>query len=571
MASIMTRMGPGARRAFGANGVSYNEPLMTRDLRRLADTRFDVLVIGAGIYGAATAWDAAQRGLSVGIVDRQDFGAGTSFNNLKTVHGGLRSLQALDLGLMRRFIRERRAIARIVPHLVRRMPFVVATTRHPKRSRLVMRMALAINDAIARDRNEGLTDPALHIPPGEMVTRDEVLHLNPVVAPDGVTGGAVWHDYQMTNADRVTLSFVLSAVEAGAVAANYTRVTDLVVEQGRVTGAAAEDRLTGGTFRVSARVVVNAAGAWARDVVEGLPGAAAAAPAPGLSRAMNLVVKPVVRTHACGGLAHGRYLFLVPWRDVSILGTSHDAHAGSADALAVTRWDLEALLQESRDAFPQANLRLSDVRLVHKGLLPMVAGRGADVTLLKESQVVDHAPHGAPGLVSIHGVRYTTARHTAEQAVDLVFRVLGHTAPPRCRTADTPLAGAVGHLEHALDEALALDLPNLPPPVLTHLVGTYGTAWNRVRQIAGDIPVLAERLGRSCHVLGAEILHAVQEEMAVRLSDAILRRTEAGSAGHPGADAIARAATIMGHVLGWDEWRKHNEIAELEAFYKLPT
>jgi glycerol-3-phosphate dehydrogenase len=544
---------------------------MTRDLRRLADTRFDVLVIGAGVYGAATAWDAAQRGLSVAIVDRQDFGAGTSFNNLKTVHGGLRSLQALDLTQMRRFIRERRAIARIVPHLVRRMPFVVATTRHPKRSRLVMRIALAVNDAIARDRNVGLTDPALHLPPGEIVTRDEVLHLNPVVAPDGITGGAVWYDYQMTNADRVTLSFVLSAVEAGAVAANYTRVTRIVVDQGRVTGVDAEDQLTGEAFRVSARAVVNAAGAWARDVVDGLPGAGASAPAPGLSRAMNLVVKPVVRTCACGGLTGGRYLFLVPWRDVSILGTSHDAHVGAADDLTVTRWDFEALLKESRDAFPQANLRAADVRLVHKGLLPMVSGRGAEVQLLRESQVVDHARHGASGLLSIHGVRYTTARLTAEEAVDLVFRTLGHASPPRCRTAETPLAGAIDHLERAVDAAHALDLPGVADPVRTHLVGTYGSAWNRVVQIAREIPVLGEPLGRSCHVLGAEILHAVRDEMAVKLGDAMLRRTEAGSAGHPGADAIARAAAIMGHLLGWDEWRKHNEMAELEAFYTLPT
>jgi glycerol-3-phosphate dehydrogenase len=555
-----------------ANAVSYNEPLMTRDLRRLADTRFDVLVIGAGVYGAATAWDAAQRGLSVAIVDRQDFGGGTSFNSLKTLHGGLRSLQALDLPQMRRFIRERRALARIVPHLVRRLPFVVATTRHPKRSRLLARMALAINDLVASDRNDGLTDAALHLPPGEIVSREEVLHLNPVIPQDGVTGGAVWHDYQMTNADRVTLSFVVSAVAAGAVAANYVRVAEIVLQNGRVTGVRAEDQLAGETFEISARVVVNAAGAWATDVVAGLPGAGTSAPAPGLSRAMNLVVKPVVRTHACGGLAAGRHLFLVPWRHASILGTSHDAHAGPADALAVTRWDLEALLKESREAFPQANLRLADVRLVHKGLLPMVSGRGTHVRLLRESQVVDHARHGAPGLISVHGVRYTTARQTAEDAVDVVFRDLGHSAPPRCRTAETPLAGGDIHsLDRALDEALARDLPGLGAPARTHLVSTYGSGWERVVKIAAEIPVLAQPLGRSCHVLGAEILHAVREEMAVKLSDAVLRRTEAGSAGHPGTDAIGRAAAIMGHVLGWDEWRRHNEIGELEAFYRLPT
>jgi glycerol-3-phosphate dehydrogenase len=170
---------------------------MQRDLRRLADTRFDVVVVGAGFYGVAAAWDAAQRGLSVAVVDRGDFGAATSFNNFKTLHGGLRSLQSANLEQMRLFIRERRALARIVPHLVRPLPFVVPTTRHPKRSKLAMRVALAISDAVARDRNAGLADPGLHLPPSRVVSRDEALRLNPVVSADGVTGGALWYDYQM--------------------------------------------------------------------------------------------------------------------------------------------------------------------------------------------------------------------------------------------------------------------------------------------------------------------------------------------------------------------------------------
>ena len=196
---------------------------MTRDLRQLADTRFDVIVVGAGFYGVTTAWDATQRGLSVAIIDKDDFGAATSFNDLKTLHGGLRSLQSFDFKQMRLFIRERRAIARIVPHLVRPLPFVVPTTRSPKRSRLVTRIALAINDAVARDRNAGLTNPSTHLPDSRVISREETLQLNPLISSDGVTGGALWHDYQMVSSDRVTLSFLLSAVASGAVAANYVR------------------------------------------------------------------------------------------------------------------------------------------------------------------------------------------------------------------------------------------------------------------------------------------------------------------------------------------------------------
>jgi glycerol-3-phosphate dehydrogenase len=544
---------------------------MLRDLRRLADTKFDVIVIGAGFYGVTTAWDAAQRGLSVAIIDKDDFGAATSFNNLKTLHGGLRSLSALNFKQMRLFIRERRALARILPHLVRPMPFVVTTTRTPLRSKIAWRMLLAANDAVASDRNEGLSDPGIHLPEGRIVSRDEALRLNPIVAPDGVTGGAVWYDYQMQSTDRVTLSFLLSAVEAGATAANYVQATRFLQQDGRVTGVRAEDRLTKEAFDILGTVVVNCAGPWAASLIAGLPPAAQGAPPPQLSRAMNLVTRKVVNDHACGGTVNGRFLFMVPWRDVSMLGTSHDAHDGAPDQLKVSRWDLEAFLKDAREAFPLAGLAAGDVRLIHRGLLPMLSGEGHRVRLMKESEVVDHSAHGLPGLVSVFGVRYTTARHTAQQAVDAVFQVMGHTTPPPCRTAETPLqGGSIHQMDNFLKAVMLRDIDGISTSTIRRIASTYGTGYDLVLQTARDIPELARPLGRNCEVIGAEILYAARREMALKLADALIRRTEAGAAGHPGADAVERAATIMAAEHHWDEWRTRNEIAEVDAFYRLP-
>lgn len=545
---------------------------MQRDLRRLADSKFDVIVVGAGCYGVTTAWDAAQRGLSVAIIDKDDFGAATSFNNLKTLHGGLRSLQSFNFTQMRLFIRERRALARILPHLVRPLPFVVPTTRHPRRSALAMRIAFAISDAVARDRNEGLPDPGTHLPDSTIVSREEALRLNPVVAPEGVTGGAIWYDYQMVSTDRVTLSFLLSAVEAGACAANYVQATRFLQHGQRVTGVKVEDRLTGESFAIRGSVVVNAAGPWAASLLGGLPPSAQGAPPPRLSRAMNIITRKVVNDHACGGTVNGRYLFLVPWRDVSMLGTSHDAHEGGPDALKVSRWDLEAFLKDAREAFPHANLTAADVRLIHRGLLPMISGEGSRVRLVKESQVVDHSRHGLPGLVSMFGVRYTTARHTAQQAVDAVFRVLGHQTPPACRTAETPLqGGSINRMDSFLKAVTQRDVDGIPAETLKRIATTYGTGYDRVLQMARDVPALARPLGRSCDVIGAEVLYAARKEMALKLSDALVRRTEAGAAGHPGADAVERAAAIMARAHDWDEWRTRNEVGEVEAFFRLPS
>jgi glycerol-3-phosphate dehydrogenase len=544
---------------------------MQRDLRRLADTKFDVIVIGAGFYGVTTAWDAAQRGLSVAIIDKDDYGAATSFNNLKTLHGGLRSLQAANFRQMRLFIRERRALARIVPHLVRPLPFVVPTTRHPKRSRMAMRIALAVSDAVASDRNDGLADPGTHLPPSRILSREEALRLNPVIGPEGVTGGALWYDYQMLSSDRVTLSFLLSAIEAGASAANYVEVTRFLKQNDRVIGVRVEDRLSHESFAIRGAVVVNAAGPWAASLLDELPSPAKGAPPPLLSRAMNLVTRRVVNEHACGGLVNGRYLFMIPWRDVSLLGTSHDAHAGTADQLKVSRWDLEAFLKDGREAFPMANLTAADVRLVHRGLLPTISGDGTHVRLLRESRVVDHSQHGVPGLVSVFGVRYTTARQTAQEAVDAVFRVLGHQTPPACRTAETPLqGGSINRMDTFLRAVAQRDVNGVAPETLKRIATTYGTGYDHVLQTMRDVPQLGLPLGRECGVLGAEILYAARHEMAVRLTDALIRRTEAGAAGHPGSDAVEHAAAIMARALDWDERRMRNEIAEVDAFYRLP-
>lgn len=543
---------------------------MVRDLRRLADTEFDVVIVGAGIYGAIAAWDAVLRGLSVALIDKDDFGSGTSFNNLKTLHGGLRSLQALNFRQMRLFIRERRTFARIAPHLVRPLPFLVPTYRDPRRSALLMRLALAVNDLVSRDRHRGSDDPSLHLPSGHLVGREECLQLNPVVDPTGVTGGAVWYDYQLQNSDRLTFSFIRSAADGGAAVANYLRAVSFIRDGDRIAGVRAEDRLTSEQFDIRATVVLNATGPWAPALLHTLD-RKVSVPAARLSRAMNVVTRSIVGTHACGGLTGGRFLFMVPWRDVTVVGTGHDAHEGTADALSITRWDLEAFLADVRAAFPHAPLSASDVRLVHRGFLPMLSGKDTAVKLLRESAVVDHRRDKTPGLVTVFGVRYTTARHTAAQAIDAVFRARGEGSFPPSRTADTAVVGGtISNKENFMRAVLVRDVPGVSPDTLRHLASTYGTDYDSVLQVARDRSVFAEPLGRSCSVTGAEILYAARNECAMKLSDALIRRTEAGSAGHPGSDAVEHAAKIMARQLGWDEWKVRNEVAEVEAFYRLP-
>jgi glycerol-3-phosphate dehydrogenase len=540
---------------------------MQRDLTRLVDETYDLLVVGAGIYGVTIAWDAAQRGLSVALVDRDDFGAATSFNSHKTVHGGLRSVQQGNLSEMREFVRERRALSRIAPHLVHPLPFLVPTTRDPLRSRAAFRLALTLHNLVSCDRNDQ-PDPSKHLPAGRLLSRQECLRRYPELESAQITGGALWHDCQMYSTDRVIFAFVHSALRAGAAVANYVRVDEVCLRDGRVRHVAATDARGPTPIEIRARLVVNAAGPWAGGLVGRLPGHPLRLAAARLSKAMNLVTSRPAPPLALGGIARGRYLFQVPWRGRAVFGTSHEPFDGDADSLHVSSGDVEAFLRDVDEAFPGSRPERGDITLVHRGLLPMVSARGDHVKLLKQSQIRDHRADGVEGLISVLGVRYTTARHTAERAVDLACARLGRPGIP-CATSVTPLAGgAIDNFDAYLAQASA-GTTSLSRHDLDRLVRSYGSEHGQIVEAIERAPEDGHRLGPQCAVTRAEIRRAARQEMACTLADAVLRRTEAGSAGHPGAEALETAADVMAAEQGWDRARRRSELDAVEAVYRV--
>jgi glycerol-3-phosphate dehydrogenase len=544
-----------------------------RDLDRLRQP-FDVVVIGAGIYGAAIAWDATLRGLSVALVDRGDIGGGTSFNNAKTLHGGVRSLQGLRIGELREYIRERRALMRIAPHLVRPLTFLSPALGTITRNRLAYAAYFTAYDVLARDANEGL-DPDLRLGRTEILGREAYLARDPLSDPARVTGGVAWQDGQMIHGERVTLGFVKAAAARGAVVATYLQADTAIVDGGRVRGVRVEETLptpappsAPHVLDIEARVVVNATGPQADRLATRLLGRSLPRLVPALSLGLNVVVRPLGLEAAVGGMARGRLLFAAPWRGVTVAGTGHEPYAGDFDAPVVPRADLDMFLRDFNHAFPRAGLTRDDVRLVHRGLLPTLGVTGGEVRLLKTSVVRDHAEDGAPGLVSVVGTRYTTARQTAQDAVDRVFAVLGQASPP-CATATTPLAGGdVGPLAAFLAGARRAHEP-IDRDAAERLGRLYGTEHVAVGQLIAEGP-LREPLSPECPTLGAEIVYAMREEMAVTLADAILRRTEAGVTGHPGRTALERAAALMAFELGWPPAHIDTEIDAVERVYALP-
>ncbi len=534
---------------------------MKRNLARLSHDRFDLLVVGGGAHGLAAAYDAAQRGLSVALVERDDFGSAASFNHLKTIHGGLRYIQTADLKRMRESIVERRTLARIAPHLLTPLPFLMPTYRKVTRSRLAMRVAFTIDAVVGRDRNAGVT-PRLHLPTGRLLSREECLQAFPDVRARGLTGAALWFDYQVRNTDRLTLAFALAADAHGACLANYVEATGAVREGSRVAGVHVRDRLTGEEFDVRARVTLNAAGAGA-GLVMGFLGHRAPFP---LLKAMNLVTRrPMSGPALASSTDDGRMLFVVPWEGRAVAGTSHSQELAAPGDSEVSIEELLRFVGEVNQAFPALRLTPQDVSLVHRGIVPAARGRKG-LGLEGHYRIRDHGNDGAEGAVSLVAVKYTTARGVAAAAVDLVARKLAVKAP--CRTGALPLPGGDQPDLEALFAQARHDAAGIvEPEVAQQLALTYGTGYRAVLAHSRDAASAAARLAPDIPVVAAQVVHAVRDEMGLTLLDVVTRRTPLGAGGHPGPAAAQACARVMATELGWDESRVEQELAALERFY----
>ena len=538
---------------------------MTRDLDALAGTSYDLLVVGGGIHGLFAAYDAAARGMAVAVVDRADFGSGLSFNHQRTLHGGLRALQRLDVRACRQQIAERRTWARIAPHLLRPLPFLIGTYRTPKRSRVLFRAGLRLYDGMARRRNHDVP-PELHLPACRLESRAATRKLFPAINEVGLTGGAVWYDYRTLHPDRLTWCVALAAARYGATLANYVDVVAPVEANGTIIGAYARDALTGQALELRARRTLLVAGSGLAPLHERYH----CTGAPPLLQAMNVLIdRPAHDIALVAPSANGRMLTAVPWREMTLVGTAQSSSPVSPATPPPGPAEVEAFLHDANQAFPRLAATMAHVRLVHHGLVPAQL-RGSSADLLAAPHIIDHARQRVPGVFSLVGVKYTTARLAAERAVDAVVGSLDARRPhgstdsrflPHGEVADTE--GRIVECERA--GGLALDAD-----VVRHLAGWYGTEAVEVLTFAQASGHGGRRLTAASPVLAAEVAYAADRSLAVRLSDVVLRRTPLGSAGHPGAEALTAAADMLSAACGWDRARRDEELADVRRAWPAP-
>ncbi len=537
---------------------------MIRNISVLSDVKYDVVIVGSGIHGAVLALEAARAGHSVALFEKEDFGHCTSANSLKIIHGGIRYLQHADFKRMRESIVSRRSMMQFAPHLVKPLACLMPTYGHGFKGREMMRLAFGFYDIVAFDRNKGL-EKTNHLLPGTSLSVDECKLIVPGIKDEGLTGGAVWYDAISSDSERLVLEYVKEAARYGAAVANYTEVLRLQTGNGGVSGVVIRDVHTGEERSIQCRSVVNAAGPWLGALV-------------GDSHALNgqrwavsaniIVKKQLVKKYAVGLEGHAdfidsdalikrgkRLFFFVPWQEkYTMIGTTCDPYHGSADSFSLTTGEIEKILVDINTMYPPAALTMEDVTFVHGGLLPV---KPADVEnpdsvqLDKSSKVIDHGLEGGPrGLLSIKGVKYTTAPDIAGRVVKMLEGILS-PVPDRFGTyrAVSPRNVDFGLTVNRLGTEYAT--------IRDYLQKGYGTHWREVfSYLVDDDPVEKNGslwISEEPPLLFAELHYFLREEMAYTLADVVFRRSNLGSAECPETKTLLCIADIMGEELGWDE------------------
>lgn len=392
-------------------------------------SRFDAIVIGAGINGAGIARDAAMRGLKVLLVDKGDPGSGTTSASTRLIHGGLRYLEHFEFGLVHESLRERETLLRIAPHLVRPLAIAIPIYKESKRGRLTIRAGMILYDLLSWNKS---------LPRHRMLSRAETLKRWPSLNPEGLVGSAVYYDAQVEFPERLVVENVRSAVEFGAEVLTYTRVTGFAVEHGKVCGVefVSEDRQQ----FAKADVVINAAGPWVDQVLERAP--VESPKLIGGTKGSHIVVPPFPAAPANAlyveARSDGRPIFIIPWNELYLIGTTDVRFEGDPDEVRCELWEIDYLLAETNLALPGAHLTRDNIVDTYSGVRPLPVTGDKDEQSITRRHFIREHPR-LPNLLSIVGGKLTTYRSLAEECVDLIFRKLGKDPPP-CRTATEVLS-----------------------------------------------------------------------------------------------------------------------------------
>jgi glycerol-3-phosphate dehydrogenase len=521
---------------------------MKRDFEALASEKFDLIVIGGGIIGTGIVRDASLRGIKTLLIEKEDFGYGTTSRSSRLIHGGLRYLRLLEFHLVLQDLHEREVLLKIASHLVHPFPFIIPITS------LYYQIALSIGVRLYDVMASGKSMPS-----HQHLSRREALEMEPELENlKGLTGAIMYYDCQAPFTERLGIENVLCAEKHGATIINHAQLTGFLRDGNDVCGIEVLDCLSGEAYRVRARLVVNAAGHWVdcvRDLLYGGPASIVRRTkgihllTPKLSQKALVLFSPV----------DGRLFFVMPWLDYTLIGTTDTDYRGDLDAVCAEKKDVAYLLQGTRQVFPK--LRSEDILYTTAGLRSLAYSGGekpSDIT--REHKVLDHKQRdGIEGLVSVLGGKITAYRAVAKDVVDMVCRKLGMQA--KCTTAEVPLPGAPA-VPKAKVAKMAKE-SGLPVETVRHLADLYGSRFSQVLKLVQSDKRGGQPICGHCPDVLAQVEHSVKEEGALTVNDFLLRRSAVGLGSCQGVDAVDTVAQEMGRLL---EWSKAEQRRQVEAY-----
>jgi glycerol-3-phosphate dehydrogenase len=516
---------------------------------RLERERFDLVVIGGGITGAAVARDAAFRGLKTLILEKDDFASGTSGKSSRMIHGGLRYLEQLRFALVRESLKERAIILRIAPHMVRTGEFLVPFIKGLSQSPAKLCLGLFLYDLLSSPWGLG------HF---TWLHRNALARSAPSLRRERAYGAAVYRDCTVDDA-RLTLSTVLSGVQRGLLAFNHALVLDFIKQRGRAVGVVVRDQASGRSFSVRGQALIVAAGPWTNQVaqldgtvedslVRVSKGVHLLVPLDGLSNAHVTVMNcPEDRRH----------IYIIPWQNYALLGTTDTYFHGDPDALKVTQAEVDYLLGTLNRYFPNRRLKTENVRGAIAGLRPLVYHAGSTETMISREH---HLIQTGAGVFFLYGGKLTSHRLMASQAVERIVAFLGY-GKSRCMTPWRRLDNAGRLSLHESLHALRRAWPKacgLEEGSLLHLFRTYGgRAFDVLNTEIGD----CTKIHPDLDVVWAELEYAARQELACSLSDFMIRRSHLGYLmDFPDEKMVERIADRMGAMLGWTPRDKELEL-----------
>ena len=542
--------------------------MLRRYIEEGKQDRFDLVIIGGGITGAAVAYIAAARGMSVALFEKMDYGGATSAATSKLIHGGLRYLANGELKLVRESLRERRILGNIAPNFVYPLPFIMPMYKRWRGNIWKMLIGMYLYDVLSYDKKD-TWDKSKKLQNHRLINHRKTIRVEPNLKMEDLRNAFYFFDYQSIFPERLTLAFIKSAAEYGACVSNYTPVEGFIYGEGKkITGVKIRDLFTDRTRDVHAGLIVNCGGTWADKILGMATGSDQLAHRVKRSEGIHIITKKIAGHHVVSiQKADGGHMMIMPWRDHSLIGTTDKEFLGDPDDYRVSMESIDEIINNVNNNYGRKISR-EDIVHAYGGLRPLVDDetKGSYETSRKY-EVYDNAVDGIEGMITVEGGKYTTSRSLAREVLKLISSKLDRTLSDPV-SDNLYLSGCEIRDMKQFMIRQHLNYKEFSRNTVEYVSRNYGTESQVVFRIARSNPRFAEAVSHDGEIL-AEVVYAIQYESAKTLRDIMLRRTGIGTLGNPGKTVIDKISSLAAGMLGWSEKRKEDEIASLMKVYDL--